>query len=303
MPLSEEEIQAITSAENPAEHELIKPLIQKGLKIRTEQSETQFLDRFKNDVIEKTIPERIREVHDKYDQDVRELTGIDRKQDEKSYEYMKRAFKEKETNLASKIAELEKQATKGGDPDGVLKQQIDELKAQNENLQNNLQSKSDEIAQMQGKFEIGQKRSKLMNEYNQIKANFKKDLPDYFKVFENETLEKVLKNTREENGKLIPLNEDGTIMKDADLNIVDIKDVLKMKFKDALDTNKPSGTGGTGSSTTIDPETISVEDFQVPATIKNQQDLMTHMLELGLERGTKKFNEIYRKYGAKLPLR
>lgn len=305
MPLTEEEIQAIASAENPAEHELVKPLIDSAkLKIRTEEAENSFLDRFKNDVIEKNIPERIKEVHNQYDKDVFALTGIERKQDEKSYDYTRRAFKEKEASFVSKITALEEKAKKGGDPEGIYKSQIEELTKQNETLQNNLQSKSDEIAQMQGKFVAGQKRNKLMSEYTEIKKSFKKDLPDYFKVFENETIEAVLKNTKEEDGKLIPLNDDGTVMKDADLNVIDIKDVLKMKFKDAIDKDRATGgTGGIGSGKNIDPDTITIEDFARPAEVDTQEKLMTYMLKLGLQRGSEKFNKIWSKHSEKLPFR
>lgn len=303
MPLTDQEVADIVASENPLEHEALKPLAEKKMVVRTEAGETAFLERHKTDVIEKEIPTKINEVHTKYDNDIKALTGIDREQNEKTYDYLKRSVNSTKSTLQSKIDTLEEAAKKGGDPDGVFQRQIDDLQESNKTLTANLQVKTDEIVQLQGKFQAESHRQKVMEVYSPIKATFKKDLPDYFSYGEQQILDKVVKNSKLHNGVLIALNEDGTIMKDTSLNPITVEQVLKSEFKDAITTNVPGGTGGTGSSGNVDLDKITSETFELPANIKSQEQLTDHLFSIGLPNTDPKFKEIYKKHSKGLPLR
>lgn len=99
--------------------ELVKGIVpvlgQKGFIVRTQAEEQSYLNTYKTQVIADEIPGKIKEVHDKYDEDLFSLTGKRKNHSEKTYDFVKRVFNELKT---SKIE------------DPVLKEQLTTLQTQ-----------------------------------------------------------------------------------------------------------------------------------------------------------------------------
>ncbi|MBL7738712.1 MAG: hypothetical protein JNK14_05795 [Chitinophagaceae bacterium] len=93
----------------------------KGMIVRTKDEDTQFLANYETNIIPEkvkaVIGDKVREVHEMYDKDILEVTGLKKDPTEKTYEFNKRVLK----TLAEKAAK----AATGGDQ--VLKDQIADL--------------------------------------------------------------------------------------------------------------------------------------------------------------------------------
>lgn len=300
MPVNKEEL--AKDLETPEYQELVKTkLTEKKFVVRDEASDKTYLENYKKDVLEKEIGPRIAEVHTLYDKDIKELFGVDRTQDEKSYDYLKRAAKGKLTGLEQKITELTDQIKKG-DPTGALTKKLEEAEAL---YQKTIKERDDELATLKGQVANSAKATKLMEAYVDVKKKFKASLPAFFAKYEKQALDEILaKSVLGTDGKLYQGDGSGGIKKDASFNPVPIEKLLIEEFKDVIDDKAPAGGAGSGkgSDNKIDPNTLNKDNFERPAEVKTQEQLMTYMLEIGLVRGTKVFNEIYSKHGQGLPL-
>jgi hypothetical protein len=289
--------------ETPEYQQFVKEtLAKKEFVIRSKDEETQFQTRFKTDVIEKEIPLKIKAVHDQYDKDTKELFGIDRNQDEKSYDYYKRAVSVKFAdyeNAKKELVTLKEQIAKG-DTSGATAKQLQEAE---EKARLALAEKDKEIADLRGKQTITEKRALLNSVYAEVKASFKKDLPTFFTKAEKAALDEALSIAVVKDGQLFKGDGKGGVAKDASFNDIPLKTYLLEEFKDVIDTTTPksgSGSSGGGGNNT-DPASITVDNFVMPGEVKTRSDLDGHLLELGIKKGTDQFNKIYRKFAANLP--
>jgi hypothetical protein len=308
MPVNKEEL--AKDLETPEYQTIVKETLAKNdFVIRTKDEETGFLDRYKNDVIEKEIPKKISEVHSQYDKDVKELFGLDRNQNEKSYDYMKRAASAKLGELqsyADKVKGLEEQIKKG-DPTGALGKKLEEAEAQ---YKAQLEAKDKELGELRGKMQSTERRSAVDTVYAGIKSAFKKELPPLFARTEKAILDEVYSRAgwTDIGGKqtLVLMNADGTVQKDGTFNPITVESYLKTELKEVIEEKRAQG--GAGSSGAPDPNAgknsneITKDNFIKPETIKSKGDLMDYMLSIGLKRGEKNFNEIWDKFKADLPL-
>jgi hypothetical protein len=303
MPVNKEEL--AKDLETPEYQKIVsETLAKKDFIVRTKDEETGFLDRFKTDVIEKEIPTRIKAVHDQYDKDIKESFGIDREASEKTYDYLKRAAKTKLDELGGKVKTLEEQVKKG-DPTGAYQKQLEEAEKK---YQSELAKKDQELGEYRNKLTTTEKRSAIENVYAGIKSQFKKELPAFFARTERSLLDEALASSKVEEigGKqvLVMTNADGSTKKDGQFNPITVESFLRAELKDVLD-DKP-GAGGAGSKGApdknkgIDPSKITLETFTMPETLKSRGELMDYMLELGLKRGTKIFDEIWTKHSKDL---
>jgi hypothetical protein len=72
--------------------------------IRTTEEDTAFLENFKQSEIEKSLGEKVNELHSRYDSDILEVTGLRKDPKEKTYEFNKRILKD----TLSKVSAYEK---------------------------------------------------------------------------------------------------------------------------------------------------------------------------------------------------
>lgn len=301
MPVNKDEL-AKDIAENPEYLTLVTAeLTKKEFVVQDKATHTTFMDNFKKDVVEKEIPARIKEVHDRYDKDSNEsFADIKRLENEKTYDFIKRAAKLRTDEIATLREEM-----KNGDKSGIFKKRIEDLE---EKTKNDLKLKDDEIGRLKGETSTASKRIAVNNAYTEVRAGFLKTLPPMFERTAKTILAEYEANTIIEEGIAYVGNADGTIKKDASYNKIKIVDALKDEFKEVIDTKKGTGGagsgGGNGGGPEVDPSKITIENFERPEKIKSLMDLDTHMMELGLQKGSDLYNKIYKKFGmdAKLPL-
>jgi hypothetical protein len=262
-----------------------------------QESKQGLLDRYKEDILNKEIPGKIKEVHDKYDESFKNL-GFERKQDEKTYHAVERILKEQKERIEALAA-----AGKGGQE---YENKLQEFKRKQEEIESNAQKtiaeKDKELEELRNKYQMTEKQTKLQEVFAPIKAKFKSDLPSYFQSHERTVLNEVLKNTAEKDGKLIMLNSDGSEMKDNSFNNVTAESYLAEQFKDVFkDERKPQGgTGANGSDPNKDTKNITVESFVLPPNVKTRGDLMNYLVDKGLDMRSKPYLEIYNKHKEKL---
>lgn len=272
-------------------------LTKKGFVVRDKASDTTFLDNFKRDVIEKEIPKEIAKVHSQYDADIKTTFGIDRNQDEKSYDYMKRAAGAKLTGLQSEVDKLQKVINEKGDPTGVLQKKIEEIENR---AKTTIEGYETKIKGLQGDNEKATKNILLTQDYNELSKTFVKQLPAMFDKLSKMTLDSVLSQSVLKDGKLYLSDGTGGIKKDATFKEITVADYLKTEFKDVIDVKREQGGAGSKGNykpdADIDPTTINKDNFQMPASVKNQGDLMDAMIEMGIKRGSKEFTDIWNKF-------
>lgn len=303
MPVNKEEL--AKDLETPDYQNLVKDtLSKKDFIVRTKDEETQFQERFKTDVIEKEIPSKISAVHSQYDKDVEAVTGVKRNQDEKSYEYVKRVLgdlkSQSSDELKKEVQDLKKQIAEG-DKTGATAKALQEAE---EKYKTSLAEKDNLIKSLQEKQSGVERESILTREYAEIKRTFKKDLPPLFDRTEKAILADVLSTAVIVEGKMYVGDGNGGVKKDASFNPIPISAKLKEEFKAVIDGAAPKGGGGTkggGSNNDADPSKITVDNFEMPETVKNGTELIDYMMEQGLKRGTKQFDEIYAKFRVQLP--
>ena len=101
--------------------------------IRTEEEDKSFLDNYRESTVEKTLGERVSELHSRYDADILEVTGLRKDPKEKTYEFNKRVLKEYQSKIAAheqRIKELSEKTPSPKNDDKIreLEGLIDQIK-------------------------------------------------------------------------------------------------------------------------------------------------------------------------------
>lgn len=302
MPVSKEEL--AKDLETPEYQQLVKEtLAKKDYIVQDKTEHSQYLDRYKNDVIEKEMPARVKAIYDNIDKDVKETFGIEREPNEKTYDYMKRAGKATTTALtqsSEKIRQLEEAIAKG-DTSAAMAKKLEEEEAKFKRL---LKDRDTKIAELEQQTQITGRQADVKLLYGDLKKSFVKQLPPLFDKAEKSTLDEAIRYSTLKDGKLYMTNADGSIRKDASYNEISVEEYLRQEFKDVIEQKKsaggagsPPGPGGNGAP---DPKAMTPENFQMKPDIKTKAALMDYMISLGLKRGEKNFTLIYQKYGLNL---
>jgi hypothetical protein len=253
---------------------------------------------FLNEFKERYAKPLVRSVHDKYDSDLKEL-GIERQQNEKTYEALKRSF----SSTQEKIRDLEEKIASGKGTE-AMQQKIKELE---EKAANDIAEWKNKYEDATGQLSTFKKSQGINGIYADIKAKFKPadQLGNFFKSHEKAVLEEVTKNSVEEDGVWYLTDKEGSIQKDSNWNKVKVSDYLQEQFKDAIQEDpKRKGGAGTdperGGPGSIDPTTLTPENYATISEVKNERDLLDDLLKQGLVQGTKQFTEIFASELAKL---
>lgn len=289
MPVDKTEL--AKDLETPEYQELVRTtLAQKEFIIRTKVEDQEYTTRVKTDTLEKDLPAKIAEVHNGYDKDIKATFGADRLANEKTFDYLKRVGKEK----VDAIAELEEKIRKG-DTSGVREREQELARIE-------IAKRDTKIQELEGVAGAAVKNAAISLDYTEIKKSFKKaTVPGFHRIEESILTEARQRSKVAEDGKLYMLEADGTYSKDVAFNKITVADFLRKEFVDYIEKKDPKGgLGQGGKAEKVDPTELTVDNFPMKEGIRTKGELMDYMLELGLVRGSAKFNEIYGKFAKKL---
>lgn len=278
------------------------------------------------------IGKRIGQLHEQYDKDIKEITGIDKASDtEKSYEYNKRVLKQYKEQLEStngltdkiktyedKIAEYEKQIAEGN-TDAALAQKLKDMESKLATATNELNTTKESLTKKETEFQQKLKGVEVDRAYSKATSDlkFKKEYANIsdklLKTANTDVLAKYTPDFTEEEGKqvLVFRDKDNTIAlnKANGLKPFTYQELLKQELgDDVLDAGKKQP--GTGTEPPEGgPESVDLVDLTEAKTQVQADELIAkYLMQKGLARGSAKFAEEQTKLRAennidKLPLK
>ena len=261
------------------------------------------------------IGTKIGALHGQYDADILDITGIKKKDGEKSYDYAKRVLGEYKTKAESaktiqtqltaaqaQVAELQSKLEKGAG-DETLKQQLKDAKAQVTQLQTQLQTKETEFNTKKAEFDKTIKDTHVDYAFQAATAGLK------FKSGITEPIQKTLLNAAKaevlakgtpdfiEDGqggkKLVIRGADGNILNNPknNLNPYTMQElVMETSLKDVIDTGRQQiggGTGGFGSGSGGTGGTLDLSGIK--SQVEADKAIEAHLLANGLTRDSQEF--------------
>lgn len=278
------------------------------------------------------INNKIGELHGRYDQDVKEVSGVDKNQGEKSYDYMKRVlgdFKSKiggATELQTKITGYETEIAN-------LKKQISEGKG-DEVIRQQLKDAQTELATLKTQYETdkqtwGTKEKEFSQQITgiQVDTQFDKAVAGLkFKAGYPEGVQRtLLKSTKdgilnqykpdwvEVDGQKVMVFRDskGEILRNKNnaLNPYTAQELISEQLKEVLDLGKKTTGAGTEEPGKNPQETIEIVDIAGAKTqVQADEIIVKYLMQNGETRGSASFAEKQRKLREdngvnKLPLR
>lgn len=261
------------------------------------------------------IGTKIGALHGQYDTDILNITGIKKKDGEKSYDYAKRVLNEYKTKAESvktvkaeldaakaQVTELQSKLEKGAG-DETLKQQLKDAKAQVTQLQTQLQTKETEFNTKKAEFDKTIKDTHVDYAFQAATAGLK------FKSGITEPIQKTLLNAAKaevlakgtpdfiEDGqggkKLVIRGADGNILNNPknNLNPYTMQElVMETSLKDVIDTGRQQtggGTGGFGSGSGGTGGTLDLSGIK--SQVEADKAIEAHLLANGLTRDSQEF--------------
>lgn len=261
------------------------------------------------------IGTKIGALHGQYDTDILDITGIKKKDGEKSYDYAKRVLGEYKTKAESaktiqtqltaaqaQVAELQSKLEKGAG-DETLKQQLKDAKAQVTQLQTQLQTKETEFNTKKAEFDKTIKDTHVDYAFQAATAGLK------FKSGITEPIQKTLLNAAKaevlakgtpdfiEDGqggkKLVIRGADGNILNNPknNLNPYTMQElVMETSLKDVIDKGRQQiggGTGGFGSGSGGTGGTLDLSGIK--SQVEADKAIEAHLLANGLTRDSQEF--------------
>lgn len=261
------------------------------------------------------IGTKIGALHGQYDADILGITGIKKKDGEKSYDYAKRVLGEYKTKAESvktiqteltaakaEVADLQAKLEKNSG-DETLRQQLKDAKTQVTQLQTQLQTKETEFNSKKAEYETAIKNTHVDYAFQAATAGLK------FKSGITESIQKTLLNAAKaevlakgtpdfvDDGqggkKLVIRGADGNVLNNPknNLNPYTLQElVMETSLKDVIDTGRQQPGGGTGRFGSGSGGTGGTLDL---SGIKNQVDadkaIEAHLLASGLTRDSQEF--------------
>lgn len=261
------------------------------------------------------IGTKIGALHGQYDADILGITGVKKKDGEKSYDYAKRVlgdYKAKaesvkaiQTELATAKAEVADLQTKleKNSGDETLRQQLKDAKTQVTQLQTQLQTKETEFNSKKAEYETAIKNTHVDYAFQAATTGIK------FKSGITEPIQKTLLNAAKaevlakgtpdfiDDGqggkKLVIRGADGNVLNNPknNLNPYTLQElVMETSLKDVIDTGRQQSGGGTGGFGSGSGGTGGTLDL---SGVKNQVEadkvIEAHLLASGLTRDSQEF--------------
>lgn len=246
------------------------------------------------------IGNKIGALHGQYDADILSVTGVSKKDGEKSYDYAKRVL----ADYKGKVETLQKQIEKGSN-DAELKQQLKDAKALETQLRSQLSEKEEELVDAKSDFDKQLKSVHVDYAFNAATSGlkFKPGITDAVaKTLVNAAKSEVLsKGTPDfvDDGKggksLVFRDASGNILTNPanNLNPYSVSELLmSTSIKDVIDTGRKQK--GTGTSATTTPASNSAGTFDlsgVRTQVEADKAIEAHLLANGLTRDSSEFSD------------
>lgn len=261
------------------------------------------------------IGTKIGALHGQYDADILGITGIKKKDGEKSYDYAKRVLNEYKTKAGSvkaiqaelttakaEVADLQAKLEKNSG-DETLRQQLKDAKTQVTQLQTQLQTKETEFNSKKAEYETAIKNTHIDYAFQAATTGLK------FKSGITESIQKTLLNAAKaeilakgtpdfiDDGqgskKLVIRGADGNILNNPknNLNPYTLQElVMETSLKDVIDTGRQQQGGGTGEFGSGSGETGGTLDLSgIKSQVEADKAIEAHLLANGLTRDSQKF--------------
>ena len=261
------------------------------------------------------IGTKIGALHGQYDTDILGITGIKKKDGEKSYDYAKRVLGEYKAKAESvKTIQTELDAAKAqvtelqgklvaGAGDETLAQQLKDAKAQVTQLQAQLKTKETEFTAKQTEFDAALKNIHVDYAFQAATLGLK------FKTGITEPIQKTLLNAAKaeilakgtpdfiDDGqggkKLVLRGADGNILNNPknNLNPYTVQElVMETSLKDVIDAGRKQTGGGTGSARTgADGNGGTLDLTGIKSQVEADKAIEAHLLANGLTRDSQEF--------------
>lgn len=262
---------------------------------------------------EKVIAPKIRDVHDQYDKDVKEVSGVDRQQNEKSYDYVKRVlgdYNSKVSGIAgleTTISDLNKKIEEGSG-DEELKGKLATSEKELERVKT-LHSEGKEAWDSEkSKMETSHLQSSYANEIDSslLGIKFKEGMTEgTVKIIVDSVKNELLEKAERIDGKLVFKDKNGDIIRNKEnLNPLTAKEIIKGRLSDIIDDGiKIEGTGVKEPTITEtkdkDGKTVKTVNYSPSATVRSKDDLTNDLGERGFVHGTEEYNIAYAEHSPK----
>lgn len=246
------------------------------------------------------IGNKIGALHGQYDADILSVTGVSKKDGEKSYDYAKRVL----ADYKGKVETLQKQIEKGSN-DAELKQQLKDAKALETQLRSQLSEKENELVDAKSDFDKQLKSVHVDYAFNAATSGLK------FKSGITEAVAKTLVNAAKsevlskgtpdfvDDGKggksLVFRDASGNILTNPanNLNPYSVSELLmSTSIKDVIDTGrKQNGTGTTATTTAAGNSAGTFDLSGVRTQVEADKAIEAHLLANGLTRDSSEFSD------------
>lgn len=261
------------------------------------------------------IGTKIGALHGQYDTDILSITGIKKKDGEKSYDYAKRVLGEYKTKAElvktiqeeltaakAEVTDLQAKLEKNSG-DETLRQQLKDAKTQVTQLQNQLQTKETEFNSKKVEYETTIKNTHVDYAFQAATAGLK------FKSGITEPIQKTLLNAAKaevlakgtpdfvDDGqggkKLVIRGADGNVLNNPknNLNPYTLQElVMETSLKDVIDTGRQQSGGGTGGFGSGSGGTGGTLDLSgIKSQVEADKAIEAHLLASGLTRDSQEF--------------
>lgn len=260
------------------------------------------------------IGTKIGALHGQYDADILSISGINKTDGEKSYDYLKRVLGDYKTKLdgtktlsaqleaqKKKVTELETKLAAGGS-DEAVKQQLKDARHQVTQLQTQLTAKTGELDKAKKDYEQKEKDLQVGFAFTNATAGIK------FKADVSEPVKKILLAAAKDeilakgtpdfiddgNGgkKLVLRDAAGNTLNNPknNLNPYTIEElVMETSLKDVIDTGKQQLGGGTKPNPSADHRTVNLDLSAAKTQQEADVQIENYLLSTGLTRDNVEF--------------
>lgn len=272
----------------------------------TKDEHTTFLTNYKETEVSKAIKGDILEVHNRYEKDIKDVLGTEKESDEKTYDFLKRQLKTLKGDIQSKdskITDLEKVV---GDKSGDEALKL--VKSDYDALQKKHQKALDEFKVEKESQSKEINKVKLMNhaDHALMGIKFLSNVPEDARTALIEIAKgDIVKDASFLDGKVVFLDANGDPQRDDDYKVITVETRLKEKLKSIIDEGRKQPGVDIKDPVIERDEDGKVKSVNIgtpPDTVKTMKDLIEHLQQVGLRRGTDEYFATLKKWSEKLNL-